>query len=191
MPFPLFPLALTGLSALAGALASRRKSRVSRTEGFDVTQEPVIPPILQQGQRFLVNELLNRISQPLDLTGYRGSGISNINRSFDLRNEALKNILASRGLSFSPVAANALANAETQRLQAIADFVNQLPLLSRQLQTGDLTLLAQFLPTIPTGVRRFGTTTANQLGFESGSPIGGLASGAGQALAFLKALGVI
>jgi hypothetical protein len=129
----------------------------------------------------------NLYGQGTDLSGYTSSGLQNINQSANLQNKALQNIIASRGLSFSPAAATAQTMGEQNRLNQSSQFLNQIPLLQRQLQQQGLQGLMQAFGTLPTGVSTTGggtqQTSGNQVGNLYGNPMGGLFGGLGAGLA--------
>ena len=170
-----------------------------QTTGFS-TSNPNLSPL----QQALINQFTSSASnlnrQAGDLSGYKAQGLSDINSTSNAASEALRNNLASRGLSFSPSA----ANAETQQRIGLAgqqsQFLNSIPLLQRQLQQQSLQQLMNAFQLIPYGTTsqtggttaQSGTTnetgtsssTQNQQGTNlvSGNPMGGLFSGLGSGL---------
>lgn len=179
------PYLATGLSALAGGLFGRKKSR---TQEQDITDFPSFSPeSIPLRDRILQQLLASLETEPelptLDFSSLRRGGISDINRASEGSREAISARLAERGLSFSPAAGSAVSGLEQSRGQALSGFLNnlaireaeeksQLPLIREQLKQQRLTNAQRFLPLL-IGQRRTGTITP------SGSALGGaLGSGA-------------
>jgi len=146
--------------------------------------------------------------QAADLTGYTAGGLQDINSGANANNLIQQRMLESRGLAFSPAAATAetqnLANTQNKRSQ----FLQQVPLLQRQLQERANTGLEQAFSTLPvdttsttaggssgtssgtsTGTTeqsgstsQSGTQTQQGTNLVSGNPMGGLFSGLGAGL---------
>ena len=125
------PAALGGASVAGGLLEGRKGARTQTT-----SQTP--------GQFGEIGELLKqkyqqKLTSPSALpAGYETTGIGNINQTYDLINESLRNKLTSRGLTGSPNEAAVMGRSELQRGGDIVRFQNQLPLLERDLQEQDL-----------------------------------------------------
>ncbi len=102
--------------------------------------------------------------QAADMSGYTAGGLQGINQGANANTNVINNMLASRGLSFSPAAATAqtqnLANTQNQQSQ----FLQQVPLLQRQLQSQANTGLEQAFSTLPVD------TTQTTAGGSSGTP---------------------
>lgn len=114
-----------------------------------------------QTQQFL-NEIMGRYRQGLnpDLRGYEAQGLQNINRGADLQQQALSNIMATRGLSRSPVAGAGAGNIDNQRFAQSTQFRNSLPLLQNQMQQENLAAAGNFFQAIPKNI----STTGSQVG---------------------------
>jgi len=129
-----------------------------------------------------------------DLSGYTTQGLQSINSGADMKRRAMENIMAAKGLSYSPAAAHATGRVESGRIGEQVNFMNSLPLLQRQMQNEDLSSLTSFLTALPTGSRQKGTTVQNTTGnwnqqgssqqTNPGNMLGGLFSGLGSGLAF-------
>ena len=181
------------MSGLAGLFGGGRQQQQqgsysgSQSGNQFQTTTPNLSPLQQSLANMFVGGAQNLYGQNADLSGYTSSGLQNINQTAGLQNKALQNILASRGLSFSPAAGNALAMSEQNRLNQSSQFMNQIPLLQRQLQQQGLQGLMQAFGTLPTGVSVAGggtsTTSGNQVGNVYGNPLGGLFGGLGAGLA--------
>lgn len=124
------------------------------------TQRFDLDPQTQQ----LLNRLIGQYSNQLtpDLRGYEAGGIQNINRGSDLQQQALSNIMATRGLSRSPVAGNAAGNVENERFGQISQFRNQLPLLQNQIQNENLAAAGNFFQAIPKNISTTGYNVGQQ-----------------------------
>lgn len=218
------PYAITGLSALAGLFGNRAQKQTS-TEDYwkelydwisKVTQgttsrqaetlggeTPTYDPYQAEMRDQILRMLSDRATGATDLSGYTGQGLRTINDAAALKQKALNSILASRGLSYSPVAASAMGNLESSRVGEAVNFMNQLPLLQRQLQGEDLDRLSKFWAALPYGkatksnVNEFGQTweasdtthrgteggQTTRVGNTSGNRLGGFLTGLGSGLA--------
>lgn len=210
MPAFLAPAIISGISALGGLLANRRQrqKQQQRTTGttrgtqvIDETtfQRPDLDPETQSYLDLLRQRYTDLINRDIDLSGFESTGIQNINRAGDIRQKALSNILAARGLSYSPVAAGALTGAEGARISDVVNFQNQIPLLREQTMQDRLNQAAGFFSRIPIGQST--TTTGTRTGEEftdttgtgtldiPGNRLGGLFGGLGSVLAYLYGQG--
>jgi hypothetical protein len=167
MPFPLLaPLLIAGFSAAAGALGNRGRTNESAQQSDSNTdshgsqnswisdqynETPTMDPIQGAIRDYLLGQFGNRVKDGTDLSGYAGQGLRQINQGGDARTRAIQNIMASRGLSFSPIAGKTLAAADSERIGQQVNFANTLPLLKRQMQGEDLAAFANFFRSLPTG----------------------------------------
>ncbi len=198
------PLVLSGVSALAGLFGNREKKTTTdqtsntntsnnATQNVDLSNTPQYTPEMAAYRDQILNALRNRLVGSTDLSGYTTSGMQQINQGADLRRKALENILASRGLSNSPSAANAVGRTESGRIGEQVNFMNSIPLLQRQLQGEDLNQFGQFFSSLPVGTRQTGTTTLASTGqsnttahgttTQPSDMLGGLFGGLGAGLA--------
>lgn len=74
---------------------------------------------------------LDNANQSGDFTGYAANGLQNINDASSARDTALRNVLAARGLSYSPAAANAQIQGQSDRLGQQSQFLNSIPQLQQ------------------------------------------------------------
>jgi len=213
MPFPLaIPLALSGISALAGLFGGRKQQQQSTstsnsTSGGSSSYDNLSSPELSQGQldlsRLFTDALINKFNAgPADLSGYEAGGLKNINRASDIKSQLLSNIMSQRGLSYSPAAASASAQQENDRVAQSTDFLNTIPLLKKQFEDKNIQDLISGFGALPTATRQTGTNifSQNQSGTTTGTgqipgnQLGGLFSGLGSGFALtlpqlLKAFG--
>ena len=200
MPFPFIPLAISGISALAGLLGNRKKtatqsstneSRFNSTDSYSNTTTPQLLPEAQRALETLIPGLLNRVNQSADLRGYRDIGLRNIASSGDNARIRLGQMLAARGLNNSPAGAAILARQEDAQSKDTSDFYNSIPLLQRTMQGQDLDQLMKIASILPAGStqigtsNRTGTTTGTSTGTSTqpGNMLGGAVEGLGQGLA--------
>ncbi len=163
-------IAAAGISAAAGAFGNKSKQ----------TQTAVTSRQYQPLEQLILNSIQGRLSKGgTDLSGYSANGISDINHVYDLVGQRTSNDLTARGLGTSPVAGAVEASGQQARAGGIAQFMNSIPLLQRQLQTEDLGLAGNVLNT---GRGIVSTST-------SGGGAAGAASGLGSMLGFLIASG--
>ena len=185
------PALLAGASALGSYLSGRNKQKQDSTSTRDETSvtTPEYDPQLWEGRNTLLQAYLDRLKGGQGwMTGYTGQGLRQINQVGDVRSKALSNILSARGLGSSPVAANLMGGLDSQRLTQQLDFLNEVPLLQRQMEGEDMSGLAQFISSLPKGSRSTttGTYTGNQASY--GSQAGAVGSGMSNAIAaFIKA----
>lgn len=185
------PLVLAGASALSSYLAKRGKNKQESTSTRNETDvsTPEYDPALWGARNTLLNQYLNRLKGGQGwLTGVTGQGLRDINRASDIRSKSLSNILSARGLSSSPVAANLMGGLEGERLSKQVDFLGQIPLMARQAEGEDMNALAQYIASLPKGMRTStqGSYTGNQASY--GSPMAAVGQAGGDAVsAFLMA----
>lgn len=218
MPAFLAPLAIAGISALGNYFANRKKTTsqtqdtTNRSTGSvsstaDINDVSTTRPDLDPATMTYLNNIRDRYTALLDqdpnLSGYEAGGIQNINRAGDLRSRAIGNILAARGLTYSPIAGSAMASAEGSRFSDVANFRNQIPMLREQIMRERLAEAGNFFSRIPTGQtttnigQRSGTesrdltSTGNMTGTatDPGNQLGGLFGGLGTSLAYLYGSG--
>lgn len=132
--------------------------------GSDTT--PTYGPEAQQLLSRLTGAFSN-LTQPPDLRGYQAQGLQDIGRSSDLQRQNVNEIMASRGLSTSPVAATAANNVESNRFSQMNQFNQSLPLLADEMRMRNLGAATNFFQAIPKGTTSTGfnlgsTSTAGQ-----------------------------
>ena len=211
MPLPfLLPLLGAGLSGLGGLFGNKpqtqkqttdqtTESSQSRQGGFDTYNDPILSAMQQNFQNDLFRRYAQQLQEGTDLSGYQNEGLSNINRGADIQRMILQQSLARRGLSGSPTGIYANNLIDSNRVGSGVSFLNQIPLLRRQLQDQALTGASNFLRSTPYGTRTTGTT--NESGFGTshtvgsgtnttpGNQVGGLLGGFGSTLSALIGLG--
>lgn len=135
---PLAPLVIASIigaggAVAGGALANRGKQTSTTTPTYD--------PASQALRAKVYGMISDRLGQgPQDMRGYAGTGLADINETYNLAGQNLENTLTSRGLASSPVAGAGAARLQASRAGSIARFQNSIPLLQRGLQTEDLGL---------------------------------------------------
>jgi hypothetical protein len=212
MPF-FVPALIAGASALAGALSNKEKdvkqtgssttnSTQTSTGATNFTNTPTYDPLQLQMRNYLLQNFFER-AQPGAVDGLVDStvngGINNINSAGASNEMAIKNMLASRGLSYSPAAATPLAIANSNRLAQTTQLRNSAPILADQLQTGRLTSFANFLSGLPTGQTGVTNTASTTEGaqhtdsagnvIQPSNMLGGAVSNAAGTLAYLYGQG--
>lgn len=132
------------------------------------SQTPTYDPATEGLRQQLIQAQQNNLNKDVDLSGYTSSGLSTINQGYDAANKALQQTLASRGLTYSPIAGSSTAALGTQRIGAGINFQNQIPLLAQQIYQQKLASALQTFAANPYSVS--GTQNQTQSG-------GGLLSG--------------
>lgn len=172
MPFPLLIPAITaGIGAIGGILNNTKSARTT-------TSAPTILPEFKTLSDLLRARSEQQIRDSVDLSGYQAQGVGNINQAFDATQQARNNSLTSRGLASSPTAGSVDTNFAQARGGNIADFLNTIPLLQRQIQNDSLNTGMNVL--------RFGSGN-NSVG--PGSALAGGFNSAAELLAYMKGMG--
>lgn len=202
------PLAISGISALAGLFGNRKQKQEQQTSSsidqtttgssnqlVNLLNAPEYTPEMAAVRDQILNMLMGRVSSSTDLTGYTTTGLQDINRGSDLKRRTMENVLASRGLSYSPSTAHSVGRVESDRIGEQISFLNQIPLLQRQLQGEDLSALGDFFSRLPVAQRQSGvtnlnttsttkgTSTGSSTTTQPGNMMGGLFSGLGSGIA--------
>lgn len=215
------PLLLGGVSALAGGLSNKPKTTTQKSSttgnttqdvntNFNQSQDSSTAPVYDPQQlamrNFLIQQFQNRLNPNTinnQVGSYIGQGVNNINQSANTNQQALSNVLASRGLSFSGSAGTALAGQESKRIGDVIGLRNQEPLLRDQLQRQNLTDFSTYMSSLPVGSHTTGTSSgtgySQTLGsnhsetegqnYDPGNPLGGALSAGASTLAYLYGKG--
>lgn len=189
------------VSGLAGLFAGNATKNTSGTTSGTVSQSgttsntitPNLSPLQQQLANLFTSQTANMANNDTNLEGYKSAGLQTINQSGNAASTALKNSLASRGLSFSPAAANAETQNTLNTINQGQQFLNQIPLLQRQLQQQNIQGEESAFGALPTGVTSSGSNSGTQTTNASqntnvstpGGGIAGLFGGIGAGLAAL------
>ena len=134
----------------------------------------------------------NLYNSATNLQPYAAQQLQQINGTSNVSNQILQNSLASRGLSYSPVAATATTQGNLARVSQQNQFMQNLPLLQRQLQTQALGGEESAFSAMPKNVTQTtnqsgattqsGTQTQQGTNLISGNQLGGLFGGLGAGL---------
>lgn len=178
------PLLTTGISALAGLFGAKPKPTVTNSSSNSTsTSTPNINPNAQNLENQFTQGITKQLNDANDMSGYEGQGLQQINQSAGVADKMSQNILAARGLSNSPYAANLTNANNNNRLNQSSQFINQIPLLQTQLRQNAIQQAISGSQAIPFGSTisgsQSGTSTTSGGG---GSPVAGALSGAGAAL---------
>lgn len=186
MPF-LIPLIGTGISAAAGFFGGGdKKQDTSSTQQSNSSSTST--PNLSPQQQSLINQIIkgasDQYNQSQDLSGFTAGGLQNINNNSNIQSKTVSNLLASRGLSYSPAAVTALSNPESNKLSQSSSFLNSIPLLQRQMKEDSLTTLMKSFGLLPTSVTNTSSSSSSGTGqqVQQGNPIAGALAGAGAGL---------
>lgn len=185
MPFPLLvPLAISGISALGGLLSNRKKEITStqdqtQTTNIDQRSMPEYDPQQQQMRSMLMHQFLGRTEDDNDYwSGYRRQGIEDINQQAGLTDEAISNVLASRGLGGSSAGASSLIGSQLNRGRQISSLINQVPLMADARRRQNLLDASGFFSNLPVGSHQTGTNTSTghtkTVQTDPGNPLGGM-----------------
>lgn len=191
--------ALAGIGALgsgiAGGMGGTTKTSGSNTTDSSSTlngtasSTPTFDPQTENLRQQLINSVLGNLNSDTDMSGYLSGALQTNNTGFDAAKTALNQTLASRGLTYSPVAGTATSNLDTQRIGSGINIQNQMPLLQQQMYQQKLQQALQTFASMPHGTT--GTTNQNQISNQnqtfnqtqtttpSGGIFGGIMSGLG------------
>jgi hypothetical protein len=212
---PFLPLAMMGISGLAGALGNRGQTQQQNSltqrnagssfktaQGRDASQTH----ILQPGAKALIDQItggyMNLMQNDPNLSGYASSGIQDINRVYDLQREATNENMAARGFRGPIIGAANNAN-DARRFSEVARFRNQIPLLQRELQQQTMDRALQAFSAQPVDImssefsgnegysNEFSNEASQGTGTTPGNMLGGGLGNLGNMLAFLFGQGAI
>lgn len=162
------------ISGLAGLFAGNSSKNTNTQTQGTVNQTgtsnqsgsttPNLSPLQQQLANLFTSQSMNQANKDPNLTDYEAGGLQTINANSNLQNQVLQNSLASRGLSFSPAAATAQTQQTINQGNQQSQFIQQIPLLARQLQQQNNAQLQSNFSALPTGVstNSTGNTSQNQ-----------------------------
>lgn len=193
------------LGGLGGLFGNRPKTYTTDQTGSstgttdasqyqDFYSNPTYDPYSDALRRGMIQNTLNYMQTDPDLTGYTAQGLQQINQSGSALKQSIADTLASRGLSYSPIAGSALTSADINRVQQGNQFINQIPLLRQQLQQQKMSDIVNTFRALPYGTsgssvgRNLGTQSQNfsQHGTSTdpGNQTGGFLAGLGGGLGF-------
>lgn len=142
-----------GITDILGSLfGSSQTTNTSGTTSSQYGQTPTYDPAAESLRQALISGQISNLGKDVDLSGYTSSGLQTINQGYDAANKALQQTLASRGLTYSPVAGSSTAALGTQRIGAGINFQNQIPLLAQQLYQQKLQGALQTFASMPYSV---------------------------------------
>lgn len=182
------PLVTAGLSALGGLFGNKKKQQEkynNSTTNSSTTSTSGTTHDFTSEQQDLINRIMQNLAgqKSFDASGYTANGIRAINDGSSALQRSLKNVVAARGLSFSPAGFNPVAQAESNRIGQQNDFLATIPQVQQQYDQQNLENLIRGFGIMPTDTS---TTSAsktdsvqNQKGTEliNGNPVGGAITG--------------
>lgn len=192
---------LTGISGIAGLLGGGTQQKSATSQTSSGTQNTTgssassTTPNLSPIQQSLINQFTagaeNLANQGTNLQPYEASGLQQIGQTGNTNQQNISNTLAAKGLQYSPAAGNAYTQNTINTGNQQSQFLNQIPLLQRQIQQQNIQGLESAFQVQPTATSSTGTQnqtqTSNQTttgnGALSGNPAAGLFSGLGAGLA--------
>ena len=188
------------LSGLAGLFGGGQQQKTTQNTSSNTNQSqstnqsaftnPNFSPLQQSLIQLFTQGAADQYAQSTNLNPYAQQGLQTINSQGNANRQTINNVLAQRGLSYSPAAATALTQNTVNTGNQQNSFLEQIPLLQRQLQQSSLQQLMQAFGVIPTGTESGGTsnstgtssTTGTGTSTTSGNPTAGALSGFGAAL---------
>jgi len=185
------PLAISGISALAGLFGNRAKQQQqTSTSTTDQTTRPEYDDKALYMRNLLMDQYLDRMRQNEDVyQGYTNEGIKQINQGSDITSRAIDNLLSARGLSGSSAGAASQISNQMNRGNQQASFLNSIPLLRDQRQQQNLLQGGQFFSSLPYAQHQTGTTTQKGTVTQPGNMLGGMLGSLGTTLGGLYGQG--
>lgn len=196
MPAFLAPILASAIPAIAGLFGGRKQNETQQTQNtsqnfnnnFSNTSTPNLNPFQQQLAQMFTQGAMDQYKSGTNLTPYTQQGMQQIAGQGAANNKMISNILAQRGLSFSPAAATGLTANALNTGGAMNNFMAGIPLLQRQMQQEDLNGLMKAFAVQPYGTTnngtQSGTSTGNMTGSGTtfGNPTAGFFGGLGAGL---------
>lgn len=146
--------------------SSQEQNQQGQTSG---TTTPNLSPFQQQLAGQFTSQASNLANQSQNLTPYTTGGLQQIQGQGSANNTILQNLMASRGLSYSPAGAQAQVQNTLNTGNQANSFLQQIPLLQRQLQQQSLSGLISAFGALPTGVSSTGSSTQTGSGSSQSS----------------------
>jgi len=193
---------ISGLAGLfgggkQGSTSTSQQGSTSQTQNGNYntfgSSTPNLNPYQQQLQKLFTQGASNNLNNSTNLSGYSNAGLAQIGQQGSANNQQISNALAARGLQYSPVAGNALAQNTINTGNQENSFLQSVPLLQTQLSQQALQQAMQAFSTQPYGTSTTGggtnwgaTTGSSQqygTGSQYGDPLAGLFGGLGAGLA--------
>ena len=152
-----------------GPQVTRTSGTTSGTSSSSTSSStrPVITPEYKKLEGMFRGLMEGRLARPSALPpGYAEQGARNINRSYAGGEAALRNVAARRGLSAEQTFGAGMP-IQSARAGKISDFLVDVPLKERELQTQDITLAGQLAQMFGLGSQTNSTTQGRTSGTSS------------------------
>lgn len=133
-------------------------------------QSQTTTPNLSPETQALISNLTQRFSSqntPISAGNLAGLQTQQINSAYNSAGTRLDEVMASRGLSTSPVSGTAQANLQTNRVGDVNRAVMQSPMQAQSMNLANLSATVPFLQSIPHGTTTTGGQTQNTSQFGS------------------------
>lgn len=173
-------LGLTGLSALSGLFGKKQTSDTS----YNQTTTPTYDPTNQAFRDFLIGQFTKNVK---DMPGYEQAyttgGLRNINMGVNRSNQAIQDILSSRGLGRTTAGAGILGEGAVSGAGQTASFLNNIPIVMDQLKQQRLAAAGGYQASLPVGQTQLGSS--HTVGNVPGGFGPAISAGAGNAAGYL------
>jgi len=194
---PLLGAVLPGLAGLFGGgkqnqINSNSTTNTNQHQNYSGTNTstPNLNPFQEQLARMFTGGAMDMYNKSTNLAPFSTQGLQQIQGQASGNSRAISNNLASRGLSYSPAAANAMTQNTLNTGNQMNSFLQGIPLLQRQLQTSSLDELMKAFGSMPFGNTQntsgqqdmTGTSTMQGTNVQQGNPMAGLFGGLGAGL---------
>lgn len=149
--------ALAGLNALSGAFGSKKQTSTTNSSTTPIYDEPAASM-----RSWLINSYGDLMGgQPKFEENYKMGGVSNIQKSSNILDRSISDMLAARGLGRTTAGGSTMLDTGYRSGKDIADFLTQVPLTMDKRRQDILGQAGSFLSSMPTGSRSTSTTTGN------------------------------
>lgn len=198
MPHALIaPVIGAGISGLAGLFGGGKqqetKSSKDETQTQNYSQSGTsattanLNPFQQQLAQLFTKGAIDSYNTGTNLAPYSSAGLQGLAKQGDTQSKIISNILAQRGLSYSPAAATGQIMNTMDIGGKMSNFLSGIPLLAKQLQQQGLDNMMKAFSTQPitTSTATTGTGSSTMTdkmtgtNVQSGNPLAGLFGGIG------------
>lgn len=191
------PLIASAIPALAGLFGGGKQQQTNSSQNTSGNQNqfysgrsssnPQLNPFQSALASLFTRGTMDQYNRGTNMAPYTSQGLQGIQSQGTQNNKLISNILAQRGLSYSPAAATGLTQNALNTGNQMSGFLQSVPLLQHQLQQGNLDQLMKAFGTMPYGTTQDtsgqsqGTTQSNSTGTNTqmGNPLGGFFGGMG------------
>jgi hypothetical protein len=170
----LIPAGIAALSSLFGSKGQKTEQQgqrnTSSNTSFDNTSMPMWDEQTMLGRDVALQGMIGRSAGlPAFLDAYQTRGIQGINDSTQAKRQMIENLMTSRGLGRTSMGASAMAGAEGDRINQIAGFKANVPMVGYEMGRQNDMDLGRFVSSLPIGQRSMGSGSSESTEMTKGS----------------------